>query len=337
MTGAMTQAGAKASDKDEEERIRLLKGLGGAKPPAPQWFEDHIAQTSEEQEIEVAGAPIRYLTWGERGRPGLILVHGGRAHARWWAPLAPFFADQFRIAAFHIGGMGRSGWRESYSLQTMVQELFAVAEAAGLYDVTRPIAVGHSFGGYVVLGAVEEAGERLKGAVIVDSPIMPPDPDEGYHFSRKTPETEPVRPNKVYETEAEALARFRFLPNQPCDNLFLVDYIARTALKRAPLPEAPEKSGWTWAFDPAMGRNFDLHFKRDLFLAARCPLAFIYGGKSAFSSEETFAHLRQQTGGRAPIVMIPNAHHHIMMDEPVGFVSALRSLFSVWPVRVGVV
>ncbi|MEL7030555.1 MAG: alpha/beta hydrolase, partial [Pseudomonadota bacterium] len=163
--------------------------------------------------------------------------------------------------------------------------------------------------------------------------ISAPNPDEDYRF--RTARRGPPSQMRVFSSLEEPLKRFRFLPNQPCQNAFLVDYIARTAVKRIEQPDA-DRDKWTWKFDPGAGRNFDLHFKRDLFLAARCPLAFIYGGDSLFYSTETLSHLKQQTGGRAPIVVIPDAHHHLMMDQPVAFVSALRALFSAWPVRIGV-
>jgi hypothetical protein len=35
-------------------------------------------------------------------------------------------------------------------------------------------------------------------------------------------------------------------------------------------------------------------------------------------------------------VVIPDAYHHLMMDQPLAFVSALRTLLSAWPVRFGV-
>lgn len=324
---------AKTGKRDE--LIRPLAGLGGEAPQGPEWFRRAIAAPSEEGAVDVKGARIRYSAWGETGRRGLIFVHGGRAHRNWWRPFAPFLATQFRVAALDLSGMGDSGWRERYSLDLLVDEVFAVAEAAGLTARGRPLIVGHSFGGWVTLAAVEREGERLAGAVVVDSPIGVPDPDEGYTIAKAGPEKPSApRANKVYKTMAEPIERFRFLPNQPCEHLFLADYIAREGLKTASLDDGEE--GWTWKFDPAQGRNFDIHFDRDLFVAARCPLAFIYGEDSQFARGDGFEHLRAQATGRAPFILTPAAHHHLMMDQPLAFVSVLRTLLGCWPVRVGV-
>lgn len=324
--------------KDEEEGkdvIRPLAALKGAKPPAPEWFEKAIATPSEEGEVDVAGAKIRFSAWGEVGKRGLLFVHGGRAHRNWWRPFAPYFTDKFRVAALDLSGMGDSDWRPHYSLDVVIDELFAVIEAAQLSKGGRPLVVGHSFGGWVTLAAVERSGEGLSGAVVIDSPLGVPDPDEGYTVIKPKPEdeTNPVRTNRVYATIEEPITRFRFLPNQPCEELYLVDHIARNGLTKAPMPGGG--AGWTWKFDPNQGRNFPIHFDRDLLIAARCPLAFLYGEDSAFAKGDGFAHLRERVKGRSPFIVMPAVHHHLMMEEPIAFISTLRALLSCWPVRAG--
>ena len=319
----------------KSDLIRPLADLGGVRPPAPDWFEKAIAAPSEEGAVDVGGARITYSAWGEEGGRGLLFVHGGRAHRNWWRPFAPFFAGNRRVAALDLSGMGDSGWRDRYSLDLQVDEIFAVIEEAGLHTRGRPVVVGHSFGGWVTLAAVEREGERLGGAVIVDSPLGVPDPDEGYTVIKaKADPKDAKRSTRIYETMNEPIERFRFLPNQPAKHLFLVDYIARQGLRSVPAPDGGE--GWTWKFDPTKGANFDIHFERDLLRAARCPLAFIYGEKSLFAQGEGLEHLCEQARSRSPFVMIPDAYHHLMMDQPLAFVSTLRTLLSCWPVRFGV-
>jgi len=317
----------------KDDHIRPIEYLNGVKPPAPAWFEKAIAAPSEEGSVDVDGAKIRYSAWGERGKRGLIFVHGGRAHRNWWRPFAPFFSDHYRVVAYDMAGMGDSDWRPVYSIDRSIADLFAVIEASGAGEGGRPIVVGHSFGGWVTLAAVEKRGEALLGAVVIDSPIGKPDPDEGYTVLKKQDPNSSVRPNRVYDTIEEPIARFRFLPNQPADEAYLVDYIAREGLQQAPKPEGG--AGWTWKFDPSHGRNFEIHYDRDLFLAARCPLAFLYGEDSAFAVGDGFEHLKAQAKGRSPFVVMPTVHHHLMMEQPIAFATSLRTLLTCWPVRVG--
>ncbi len=34
--------------------------------------------------------------------------------------------------------------------------------------------------------------------------------------------------------------------------------------------------------------------------------------------------------GHIPMIGIPNAKHHLMLDEPIAFVTALRSVLALW-------
>src|SRR5580658_2993680 len=125
-----------------------LAPFAGAKPPAPAWFNDVIAKEPERSFVTVEGAKIELLTWGEVAKPGLILVHGNSAHADWWSFIAPFLADEYRVAALSLSGMGGSDWRETYSFETYASEIHACAQAAGLYESeVKPVYIGHSFGG----------------------------------------------------------------------------------------------------------------------------------------------------------------------------------------------
>ncbi|NHN19473.1 alpha/beta hydrolase, partial [Bacillus amyloliquefaciens] len=42
------------------------------------------------------------------------------------------------------------------------------------------------------------------------------------------------------------------------------------------------------------------------------------------------AYLRELGAGTIPIVAVPNARHHLMLDEPLAFATALRSILALW-------
>ena len=144
---------------DEDQPVRVtpdmppeiaspLAPFQGRKPPAPAWFDMALEQAPERSTILVEGANIELLTWGPRGAPGLIFIHGNSAHADGWSFIAPFFAGTHRVAALSLSGMGASDWREVYSFDLYAEEIWQAAQAAGLYDAAvKPIYVGHSFGG----------------------------------------------------------------------------------------------------------------------------------------------------------------------------------------------
>src|SRR5262249_62155503 len=110
-----------------------LGGLDGQPPPAPAWFGEALAIAPESRVITVSGAKIHYLRWGDRSRPGLLLVHGNAAHAHWWDFIAPFLARDYNVAAMDLSGMGDSQWRAEGD----VMEQFARGEIAVCGDAGR--------------------------------------------------------------------------------------------------------------------------------------------------------------------------------------------------------
>jgi pimeloyl-ACP methyl ester carboxylesterase len=295
----------------------LLAPLGGAVPPAPAWFMQAIASEPESRFVTVAGARIHYLRWGDCTRPGLLLVHGNAAHAYWWSFVAPFLAREYNVAAMDLSGMGDSDWRASYSMDLFVQEQLAVCEDCGMFEVGEPpIIVAHSFGGFVTILTGALHGERLAGTVIVDSPVNPPDRPGG-------PPHREIRPHNVYATMGAALARFRLMPPQPCENLYLLDWVARHSLK-------PNGEGFSWKFDPAVWQGFSIGDTAARLKATKCRIAIFRGENSVLLPPQIGEYMFNLLGRAAPVVEIPQAQHHVMLDQPLAFVAALRALLADW-------
>lgn len=306
-----------------------LAMLHGAPPPAPTWFQEALALAPARSLHRVEGAQIETLTWGERGRPGILFLHGNAAHADWWSFIAPLFAQEHRVTAISWSGMGGSDWREGYSLDLFVAEAFAAAEATGLFAAAvPPVFVGHSFGGLPTAACAARRGRELRAAIIVDSPFWPAARAKEHHERVRSRRGQ--GPSPVYRSVAAALARFRLLPTQPCDNLFIVDYIARCSLK-----EIGAGAGWTWRFDPYLWRRYQMNSPADDLAAALCPIAIVRGSRSKVMTEETAAFAHSIAPAGSPMVEIPEAHHHVMIDQPLAFVAALRALLSGWAVHAG--
>ena len=308
-----------------------LAPFNGEVPPAPAWFEKAIAQEPERSFVPVDGANIELLTWGERGKPGLILVHGNTANADWWSFIAPYLAQDYRVAALSLSGMGGSDWRDVYSFETFAEEIRACAQAAGLYaDGQKPVFIGHSFGGGQVFFSAMKYPQWMRAAILVDTGFGGPPPESEAAMRAQRPNPT----NRIYPSLAAALARFRFMPPQGCSNLYIADFIARRSLKRVPLPESEGQEaseGWTWRFDPNLwGKLMRTPLGEMVQHRSDTPLAHIYGENSLIMSR--FAH---QGEGVLPKttkqIVIPESEHHIMVDQPLALVAALRAVLACWP------
>jgi pimeloyl-ACP methyl ester carboxylesterase len=132
----------------------------------------------------------------------------------------------------------------------------------------------------------------------------------------------------VYPTLEQALARFRFAPTQTCENVFIADAIARESLKQV---TGQSGEGWTWRFDPFLWKNMRRSSSTPLIPKARCPIALIRGERSRLIRAEDAAYMMSLLPKAAPHVAIPDADHHVMVDQPLALVAALRGLLAGWP------
>lgn len=282
----------------------------------PRWFTEAIAAPFERRKVIVAGCPINYLVWGDAAKPPLVLVHGGAAHAMWWSFLAPELARHYHIVAPDLSGHGDSGWRDNYALDIWPQEVLAVSEHAG--GIGPPVLVGHSMGGRVSMITAALYGDRLAGAIIVDAPVRRLDPESDRAESGKA-----FRNPKTYPDLQTALTHFRLIPEQPCEHPYIVDHIARHSVRQT-------EAGWTWKFDPnVFVRSFPKSL--DEYLArVRCRVGLMRGEFSAMVPLETGEYMYQLLNRNAPQVEIPQAHHHLILDQPLAFIAALRALLADW-------
>lgn len=280
----------------------------------PEWFRDALATEPDTGMTEVDGCAIHYRRWGMVDRPGLVLVHGGAAHARWWDHVAPMLAGEYCVVALDLSGHGDSGRRDRYEMSTWAREVVAVAEHSGI--PTPPIVIAHSMGGWVAITAAAEHTGELAGLVLVDSGVRRPDPEDeaariGVAFG----------PLRTYPTVEAALPRFRTVPDQPASLPYVIDHVARTSLR-------PVEGGYTWKFDP---RIFDRRSvpHGDLLQRVTCRVA-LFRAEHGLVSRDIGAYMYEQLGRVAPVVEVPLAWHHVMLDQPIALVTGLRTLLADW-------
>ena len=286
----------------------------------PKWFLGALAQKPEIKTVKIKGSKISYNCWGEKNKPGLIFVHGGMAHADWWNFITPYFLKTHRVIAMNLGGMGDSEWRKEYSTETWGLEIEGVCKKEKL---KKPIIIGHSLGGMCGVYAASIMKKNLYGLVIVDTAILPPS-DKPPKFDFK------IRANKIYKSLKEIKSRFRLVPGQIDALGYIMEYIAEKSIKK-------NKGGWTWKFDP----NYMKIFNSESFLerqavyrnklkGLKCRVAILRGEKSVIFPGSSAKYMHELMDKKSPIINVPEAHHHIMVDQPMALISALRSLIIDW-------
>jgi pimeloyl-ACP methyl ester carboxylesterase len=279
----------------------------------PEWFTEALGADAETGVVDVAGTPISFRAYGRRADSGIVLVHGGGAHARWWDHIAPLLAAGRRVVAIDLSGHGDSGRRDEYTLDDWAREVLAVAEAGGIGG--PPVVIGHSMGGLVALRVAGLYGSRIEGIVVIDSPVRDITPEQ-----RAARDQRAFGPLVVYPTREAAVARFHPIPDQPALP-YVLAHVAETSIRPA------EGGGWRWKFDPHIFRRPE--FTPELLTRLECRVA-LFAAEHGIVSPRTSELMYDRLGQRAPLIQIPAAGHHVMLDYPIALVTGLRTLLSDW-------
>jgi pimeloyl-ACP methyl ester carboxylesterase len=299
----------------------------------PHWFTAALAAPADDGSVEVAGARIAYRAWGPAGAPGVVLVHGTAAHARWWDHIAPFLQggtsgegaspdgaypnSGLRVVAMSMSGHGDSDWRDHYGIDQWAAEVMAVAASARIAG--PPVIVGHSLGGGVALYTAGRYGGALGGIVVIDTTVYegPPPPE------MSTPEMG-FGSGRTYPSREAILARFRLVPEQPVLP-YVREHIAAWSV-------ADRGNGeWGWKFDQSLFTKMTPQ-EPPAAPPAGCRVV-ILRAQHGMMSPEMADRLRGRLGQRAPVVEIPAAGHHVLLDEPLSLVTALRTVLAGWTVQ----
>jgi pimeloyl-ACP methyl ester carboxylesterase len=285
---------------------------------APAWFERAISVPSTDEQVEVDGCAIHFLAWGAEGRRGLVFVHGGGAHAHWWTPVAATFASQFRVAAIDLSGHGDSGHRERYAPEQWTDEVVAVAHAARIDGL--PVIVGHSMGGFVTIATAARHAAEVAGVIVCDSPVAELDPEiSAFHLREAF-----GRP-RTYPSMQDAVDHFRTVPAQEHYLDYVIDYVARHSLK-------PVDGGWQWKFDRRIFEQFGAGMRSiaaPYLTEINCRLALLRS-ECGLVTPDIGDSMYERLGRVTPVIEIPEAGHHAMLDQPLLLLTALRTLLADW-------
>lgn len=121
--------------------------------------------------VDVDGVHLHTVTWEpdtpDADRPPFLLVHGLASNAQLWAGMAEVLAlAGHRVVAVDQRGHGLSAKvDDGYDFGTLTSDLLAVADA---HDLGRPVVVGQSWGGNVVLELVVRHPDRVTAAACID-------------------------------------------------------------------------------------------------------------------------------------------------------------------------
>lgn len=278
-----------------------------------EWFNESLLSTPTENFVEVEGAKIHYLTWGDTKNPGLFFIHGFSANAHWWDFIAPAFIEDYCVVAIDLSGSGDSDHRETYSQEMYANEIKAVCDEM---DWESADFIAHSMGGSISLNATSIYPETFKSLYLLDSiVILPPDKVRNYSSNRSM-----IRADFIYEDEASAIESFRLIPPQPCRNEFLLNHIAINSYKQT-------EEGWLLKSDGKMMKTYQSKDLTETLMAIQCPIYIVYGLMSQIFTQEILDYT-VYVGNIPPerVIGVPGTMHHLFVDDPLSVIEELKKL-----------
>lgn len=253
---------------------------------------------------------LHFLEWNPTGERSVVLVHGISANAWWWEWVAREFPERYRLLALDLRGHGDSEWIKppAYQPHDYASDLARFIREA--IPDEKPIVVGHSMGGLATLAFASRYPEHARGAVAIDVAVNSTRGRDRYLRRLK------ALPTVVYPDLETAQARFRLMPEQGGIPQERLHEIARRSLAKT------EAGGYTLKFDRESFFGGDGMAVMETIREISIPMLLMRAELSRIMSEEA-SKAASESNSKTQLVVIPGAHHHVLLEKPREVAQAL--------------
>jgi pimeloyl-ACP methyl ester carboxylesterase len=270
---------------------------------------------------------LNYLDWGNAGAPTLILVHGGRDHARSWDWIARALRHDWHIICPDLRGHGDSAWSRdgAYTMPYFISDLAQLVHQQS----TGPVSiVAHSLGGAISLRYAGLYPERVRRLVAIEGLGLSPaaiaernatafaDRWRGWIEQRRGIS---ARSPRRYASIDEALARMR------SENAHLSEEQARHLTIHG--VNRNEDGSFSWKFDNYLRSSPPLDITDDelhaLWGRIECPTLLAYGNDSWASNPARDGRAGHFKAAR--VMTYDHAGHWLHHDQFDQFLTDLRT------------
>jgi pimeloyl-ACP methyl ester carboxylesterase len=270
---------------------------------------------------------LHYVDWGNPAKPLMVLVHGGRDHARNWDQVALHFRSTYHIIAPDLRGHGDSKWARGseYSMVEYVLDLAQLLEQLAAFPA---VLIGHSLGGGIVLQYSGVYPERVARVVGIEglgpSPttIVPRLPHQRMQAWISEMRAFASRRTHHYATLSEAVQRMR--EANPRLSETMASHLTLHGTNRH------EDGTYTWKFDnyvrASSPYDFNMTDAREIWKRITCPTLLIRGADSHASDPERDG--RASAFHQRQVVTIANAGHWVHHDQLEAFLQVVEAFLT---------
>ena len=270
---------------------------------------------------------LNYVDWGNAGAPPLLLIHGGRDHARSWDWVAEELRHDWHVIAPDLRGHGDSSWSPdgNYEMSAFVYDIAQLIHQLNLAPVSI---IAHSMGGNIATRYAGLYPENVKKLVNIEglglSPAMQAERDalgiqKRFRQWIEDKRNAAGRTPKRYPNIEAAYERMK------TENTYLTDEQARHLTVHG--ISRNEDGTWSWKFDNYLNiwAMFDMPREDLLALwhAITCPVLMLYGEKSWASNPEKDGRIEHFP--TAKVIEYENAGHWLHHDQFERFMADVKA------------
>ena len=264
--------------------------------------------------VEVEGLRLHVQDYGASGKPPILCVHGGGANAHWYDFVAHGFNADYHVRAIDLRGHGDSAWDPSskYNYARHAADIHALTEKLDLRDF---VLIGHSMGGMISCVYAATYPGRARALIVVDSNLV--------MTQERIASFQAVadRPAREYDTPEAFIANYRVRPGGTTARPEAVRYIAQHSGRRF------DDARWRHKVDRRTYADRELFDSLALWDRIKIPALLMKAARSQRMALDAVADI-QSRAPHVTMTLVPDADHHITLDNPAGFIRAARDFLA---------
>jgi non-heme chloroperoxidase len=259
------------------------------------------------------GVPLCIFETGNPAGPPIVLIHGfSQSYAVFKLQFQSNLGRDYRLLAYDLRGHGCSGkpWDASYyTTKRIAGDLVATLAH---FKLERPLLVGWSYGGFVIMDYIRHFGDRhIAGVMLVGSNAgLPPRPTEPAAIERarvmreSNREASPdIAVNMQNGHNFVRVMTFKPAPPDMAEIMFATNQMLPTYARRAMVDQNLQND--------------------DLIAKLTVPVVLLAGDKDASQPAAVLTAVAGKLAhGR--VVLVPDAGHATFIDAPEAFERELR-------------
>jgi len=290
--------------------------------------QDELAAEPKSRYFYSQRLKLHYVDWENSSAPLLVLVHGGRDHARSWDWVAAELRPHFHVVAPDLRGHGESEWSigGGYALLDYTLDFVQLLDELGRFPVQI---IGHSLGGAVALQYAGTFPERVEKLVAIEG-VGPPtwalrDAPAPQRMREWFGDMQALtgRQPPPYESLDEAVARMQHANPKltPEQARYLTTHGTR----------GDKEGRYRWKFDnqsrAVSPHPFNLPEAKELWRNIACPVLLFRGTDSWLADPEKDGRTKVFRNHR--MSSVPDAGHWVHHDQFAVFMAETRKFLGV--------